>query len=89
MLPQEDEEPAKEKEGEEPEEPEEGTEPEEETDGEEEQADSGEVQEKEVEDSASGKEFKLPKMSDEEIMKSIKGLSDIVNGADIEDEEGN
>jgi hypothetical protein len=86
VLPQEDEEPAKEKEGEEPEE---GAEPEEETDGEEEQADSGEVQEKEVEDSASGKQFKLPKMSDEEIMKSIKGLSDIVNGADIEDEEGN
>ena len=84
VLPQEDEEPGPEKEDSESEE---GSESEEETDGEEEQADSGEVQKKEV--TGSGENFKLPKMSDQEIMKSIKSLSDIVNGTDIEDEEGN
>lgn len=52
-----------------------------ETDDKEDEGDSGEVQEKEVDN-------KGPKpMSDEEIMKAIKSISDVVNGEDFEDEE--
>ena len=59
----------------------------EEDDGKEDEEDSGDVQEKEVEDGSD------PIMSDEEVMKSIKQLSDIVNGvgidSDDEEQKGN
>jgi hypothetical protein len=56
---------------------------EEEDDGKEDKEDSGDVQEEEVEDESD------PIMSDEEIMKSIKQLSDVVNGVGVDsDDEG-
>ena len=56
----------------------------EETDDQEDEGDSGEVQEEEVEDKESD-----DVMSDEEVMKAIKSISDVVNGdaVDVEDEE--
>jgi len=52
-----------------------------ETDDQENEGDSGEVQEKEVGDESASV------MSDEEVMKAIKSISDIVSGDAIEDEE--
>jgi len=52
-----------------------------ETDDKEDEGDSGEVQEKEVGDKGSGP------MSDEEVMKAIKSISDVINGEGLDDEE--
>lgn len=77
------EDPQKEDEEEEDEEPKETEkETEEKVDGEEDKEDDGDVQKEEVDE----KEAPEP-MSDEEIMKAIKSISDVINGDDVEDEE--
>jgi len=67
--------------------PKKDTEEKEEDDGKEDKEDSGDIQEEEVEDESD------PIMSDEEVMKSIKQLSDVVNGvgigSDDEEQKGN